>query len=93
MGEKTALTHAKLLGERADRKTFQALRRSDVHGARQNGFASAETLGLAAEHGFIDPLFDKRLAGTRAKSARHKITVTQSTNKNERSFTVICSSA
>jgi hypothetical protein len=97
MGEKAALAHSKLLSERTNGKTFQALSGGYVDGAGKDGFASAETLSLASEHGFIDALihalFDKRFAGTRVKSARHENTVTQDTNKHERSFTVVCSPA
>jgi hypothetical protein len=39
----------------------------------------------------FDTLFDERFTGTRAKSARHKNTVTRHTNKHERSFSVLSS--
>lgn len=101
VGEKAALAHTKLLGEGTNGKTFQALSGGYVDGAGKDGFASAEALGLAPEHGFIygfiyaliDSLFDKRFAGIRAESAGHENTVTQDTHKHERSFTVLCFSA
>ena len=97
MSEEAALAHAELLGERANGETFQPLSGGDIDGAGKDCFASAQALGLVAEHGsidtLIDSLFDKRLAGTRAKGTRHENTVTQDTNKHERSFTVICSPA
>src|SRR5271167_1436645 len=84
MGEKAAFAHTKLLSEGTNGKTFQALSGGYVDGAGKDGFASAEALGLASEHRFIDALidslFDKRFAGTRAKNARHENTVTQGTN-------------
>ena len=97
MGEEAALAHAELLGEGANGEAFEALRGSDIDGAGENGFAGAEAFGLAAEGGSVDgPL--ERLAGaffpgTGAKGLNHENTVTQHTNKHERSFIVVCSCA
>jgi hypothetical protein len=64
----------------------------DIHGAGKDGFAGAQTLGLASEHGPVERLGGAFFSGNGAKRARHEDTVTQATNKHERSFTMICSS-
>jgi len=97
MCEEPAFAHAELLGERANGETLKALRGGDVDGTSEYSFACAEAFRLPAEDlltgMFVDTLFDYRFEGTRAKSARHEITVTQGANKHERSFNVVCSSA
>jgi len=93
MCEEAALAHAQLLGERANGETFQALRGGDIDGTGEYSFASAEAFRLSPQNGFVDAFPHDLFAGFGAKSARHKNTVTQHTNKHERSFTVICSFA
>src|SRR5580692_10905383 len=91
MSEKAALAHTKLLGERTHGKPFQALSGGDIDGACKDSFAGAEPLGLAADDRLAAALVDGLAAGTRAKSVGHENTVTQNTNKHERSFVVVCS--
>ena len=93
MGEKTALAHAQLLSERAHGEPFQALSGGDIDGTGEDGFAGAQALGLAPQNGFVDALPDDLFAGFGTKSAGHEDTVTHQTNKHERSFVVLCSSA
>jgi hypothetical protein len=87
--EEAALAHPQLFGEGADGETFEALSGSNIDGAGEDGFAGAQAFGLAAE----DRAFEAVFAGRRTKGARHEKTLTQDTNKNERSFIVLCSPA
>ncbi len=56
MGEEAALTHAELLGERADGEALEALRGGDINGAREDGFASTRAFGLVGKGSLVDRL-------------------------------------
>jgi hypothetical protein len=57
MREEAALAHAELLGERADGEALEALRGSDINGAGEDGFASAQSFGLEMKDGLAEGLF------------------------------------
>jgi hypothetical protein len=52
VGKKTALAHFQVIGEAADGEAFETFERSEMNGAQENRFASAEAAGLATRRGF-----------------------------------------
>jgi hypothetical protein len=97
MGEEAALAHTELFGEGADGEAFQPLRRGYIHGARENRFAGAQAFGLPVEDGLSERLTSELFSGSFGRAGANRVgqlgIVTRLTNKHERSFIVLCSSA
>jgi hypothetical protein len=50
VGKEAALAHAKLRSERTNGEAVEAVHRSNIHGAGEDGFAGAKAPGLPARN-------------------------------------------